>query len=352
MTRNRVITFAAVLAAAGVGLTLLMAAGGPGERHESPPPGKPAQQLVCLGYVDAPDRITTIFPENFPQPSRVTNVLVREGDKVVKDQELLHFDNKLLDLKVREAENAIKMAQAEQAKAAATVRLHATQVRALEKKWLAKKAALDNKQSEFKEVKRLFDIVKSRNQSDLDAAEAAVAEAELNLEAARIEWEGLRADSPTYAEDLARATIKRLENLKAQAELARDQVACKAPADGRIIRSFVSDGAMFGPQTREPAFWFVKDGDLIVRAEVTQEFANRVREGQSARTEDEADGKQVWTGKVRKVGQQFLPKRAGNGSPFDFLPVSDDRVLECEVTIDGPKEAGPRFGQRVRVTLD
>lgn len=351
MTRNRVITFLAVLAVAGVGLTLLMAAGGPGERNDSPPPGKPDRHLVCLGYVDAPDRITPIFPENFPQLSRVTKVLVGEGDKVVKGQELLQFDNKLLELKVREAGNAIKMAQAEQAKAAAAVRQHTTLVRSLEKKWLGKKAALDNKQSELKEAKRLFGLG-SRNRGDVEAAEAAVTEAELNLEAARIEWEGLKTDAPTYAEDLARETIKRLETLKEQAELARDQVACKAPADGRIIRSFVSDGAMFGPQTREPAFWFVKDGELIVRAEVTQEFASQVRDGQSATIKDEADGKQVWTGRVRKVGQQFLPKRAGNGSPLDFLPVSDDRVLECEVSIDGPKEAGPRFGQKVRVFLD
>ena len=35
-------------------------------------------------------------------------------------------------------------------------------------------------------------------------------------------------------------------------------------------------------QSREPAFWFLKKGPLIIRAEVTQEFADRVTKGQSA----------------------------------------------------------------------
>ena len=34
------------------------------------------------------------------------------------------------------------------------------------------------------------------------------------------------------------------------------------------------------------------------------------------------------------------------------MPVNDERVLECQVSIDlAPGEAPPRFGQKVRVTL-
>ena len=130
-------------------------------------------------------------------------------------------------------------------------------------------------------------------------------------------------------------------------------VACKAPADGTIIRSFVSEGQIFQPTSRDPAFWFIKDGQLLIRADVTQEFARRVVKGKAAKIEDEADSSLVWHGRVTKIGDQFLPKRHGGNSPFDLMPVSDDRVLECQISIDvGPGQAAPKFGQRVRITLD
>ena len=49
--------------------------------------------------------------------------------------------------------------------------------------------------------------------------------------------------------------------------------------------------------SREPAFWFVKEGPLVVRAEVTPEFAGRVAEGRTATIEDESDDRQRWKGR-------------------------------------------------------
>ena len=115
----------------------------------------------------------------------------------------------------------------------------------------------------------------------------------------------------------------------------------------------MSDGHTFHPTSRDPAFWFLKDGPLIVRAEVTQEFARRVVLGKAATIEDEADSQQTWKGRVSKISDQFLPKRQGGTTAFDFMPVSDDRVLECQISIDlAPGEAGPKYGQKVRISLE
>ena len=57
----------------------------------------------------------------------------------------------------------------------------------------------------------------------------------------------------TYAVDLASAGIEKAQIVKAQAEKALAQMTCTAPEDGRIVRSFVSEGSPFGPATREPA---------------------------------------------------------------------------------------------------
>jgi len=56
---------------------------------------------------------------------------------------------------------------------------------------------------------------------------------------------------------------------------------------------------------------------------------------------------------VTKVGDQFLPKRHSSGSALDIFPVNDDRVLECLVSIEAPPGlAPPRFGQKVRITIE
>jgi multidrug resistance efflux pump len=349
MTRNRILTVAAVMVLAGGGLTVLMAAREPGDKAAAP--AKPQAALVCLGTVDTEDKMIGIYPDNFPLSSQVLKVLVKEGEEVKAGQKLLEMDTGPLELKVREAAIGIVKAKATLAKAEAAVRTHAIEVNSLEKTWKAKQAALKARQNELEEVKRLVEL-KGKVKADQDIAEAALLEAELNLDAAKIKLDGMRGETPNYLVDEAKQGVEHAENLKAQAERALAQVSCTTKADGWIVRSFVSEGSSFGPMSREPAFWFVKKGPPLVRAEVTQEFASRISQGQAAVIEDEADASQQWTGRVSKVGDRFLPKRHANGNGLDIFPVNSDPVLECLVSIDaGSGKAAPKFGQKVRVSL-
>ncbi|MSR54295.1 MAG: biotin/lipoyl-binding protein [Gemmataceae bacterium] len=352
MTRGRIFTFLAILGLSTAVLTVLMTSRAAGDKPADPKSaGDRERKLVCWGEVDTHDRFVGLFPENFPMPARVTKVLRQEGAEVKKGEPLLEFDTEQLNLKVREADNGIQIAMGEQTKAEGAVRTHTVLVNEADKLWQAKQAILASKQSELKEAERLFKI-KIGNQLTLEAAQAAMREAELNSEAAKIKLDGLRVEVPNYYVDIARENVKHKQTLKAQAEQARDLLSCKAPADGKIIRSFVTEGANYGMQSREPAFWFLKKGPLIVRAEVTQEFAKGVSVGKSAIITDDSDESQVWTGAVTKVGEQFLPKRHGGASILDLMPVSDERVLECHVSIDvEPGKPAPKFGQKVRVAL-
>ena len=359
MTRNRVVTALALVGLVGVGLTLLAAAHEPGDRP--PEPAKPTastdQQLVCLGTVDTEDKMIGIYPDNFPQPSQVTKVLVNEGDEVRKGQPLLELDTEMYTLKVAEAEAGVKAALADLAKAEALVAAHRVEMDYLDKTWKAKQAAVEAKRKELEANKQAAEITKNKNILDIEAATAALQEAELNLDAARIKWQGMKDQAPTYAVELANAGLTRARELKRQAEHALAQATCTAKAAGTIVRSFVSEGSQFGPTvSREPAFWFVKKGPPLVRAEVTQEFAGRIHQNQRATIVDESANRPEdprWTGKVTRVGNQFLPKRHSSGSALDIFPVNDDRVLECIVSLDLDKgQAPPRFGQKVRIRLE
>ena len=354
MTRNRVVFALALLGLVGVGLTLLAAAGQPtGKPSDPAKPPLPAtdRYLVCLGYVDAEEPMIGVFPDNFPQPSQVTRVLVREGDEVREGQKLLELDTAMYALKVAEADAGVKEAGANLAKAQAMIRAHGDAIRVSELELEAKQAELDARKEELEQART---AVKNgnRNPVELLVPEANLKAAEKNLSAARMKVATQKAEVPTYLADLANAGITRANELKRQAERSLAQATCTAKADGKIIRSFVSEGSQFAPGSREPAFWFLKKGPLLVRAEITQEFAGRVSQGQLATITDESDNKQVWKGRVTKVGDQFLHKRQSNGSALDIFPVNDDRVLECIVSIDPANgQTAPRFGQKVRITI-
>jgi multidrug resistance efflux pump len=353
MTRGRIITVLLFLAISGVALTALMAAKDANDKPADPPKTTVSgKKLVCLGNVDTEDLSVDIFPDNYPLPSKVVKVLVKAGDEVKKGQPLLELDVELLRLKVDEAEKAIVVAKTEKEKAEAMVKAFEPQLNAAKKEWEAKQQELIGKEFALKETRRLFNLMGTKTKAELDEAEAAFKAAELNLEAARVKWQGLSdVGAPHYLVKTAEATIGRLENTKQQAEVVLRQYSCTAPEDGRILRSNVTEGLTFGPQTRNPAFWFLKKGPLIVRAEISQEFANRVKHGAAAKIEDEADRSQTWKGKVIKVGDDFLPKR-NTGATVELLAVSDERVLECLISIDVAKgETPPKYGQKVRVTL-
>src|SRR5262249_4809159 len=58
-----------------------------------------------------------------------------------------------------------------------------------------------------------------------------------------------------------------------------------------------------------PAVLFAADGPQVVRAEVEQEFARRIKEGQPAVVQDEADATLTWRGRVERVASWDSERR-------------------------------------------
>ncbi|WP_020473268.1 HlyD family secretion protein [Zavarzinella formosa] len=356
MTRRRLLTVAyslgCVLLVVG-GLTAAKAVGDKGEPAPEAAKSSGAKKLVCLGFADTDDPIIRIYPDNFPQPVKVTKVLVPEGAVVKAGQPLLAFDDRIAKLRIEEAEAGVAAAKQEKVKAQAAVDSHVPQVNALNNELSAEAEKLKAKQSELAETQRLFKIMGQKTQNELEAAEAAVKAAEFMLDSVRWKLKGLKDHNPQYLVDLADAGVKRAESVLEQAKYGAEQYACNAPANGKIIRSFASDGMTFGPHSREPAFWFIKDTPLIFRCEVNQEFARRVTKGMTGRIEDDADPSLTWKGKVVRIADQYLLKRSGGGAGPDMIQMSsEERVLECILSIElAPNEAPPRYGQKLKVTL-
>ena len=133
-----------------------------------------------------------------------------------------------------------------------------------------------------------------------------------------------------------------------QAQQALEECTLRAPADGEVLRVLVGPGDVLGAQPKQPAILFCPKKPMLIRAEVSQEFASRVHVGQHASIQDDTDASQTWKGKVVRVSSWYTHRRSIMQEP---LQLNDVRTLECIVAFDDPDPPGIRIGQRMLIKI-
>jgi multidrug resistance efflux pump len=180
------------------------------------------------------------------------------------------------------------------------------------------------------------------------AAAALVREAQAGVSAEEDKLHGLAivepADKVAQAEADVAAKQARLDEVK----YALDECTLRAPVDGKVLRILVGRGDLLTAQAKQPAVQFCPDAARIVRAEIEQEYANRVAVGQAAFIEDDSDSSsRKWKGTVSRLSDWYTHRRLILQEPLQF---NDVRTLECIIHLDSGQPP-PRIGERVRVTL-
>ncbi len=323
--------------------------------------------VVVFGNVDvdAGAGLLHIFPENFPQPSLVKEVRVSEGADVQVGDTLVVFDSDLVEFKVREAEAGLaralaaqrgaeaKLKQANDAENAKGLALAAQQliVKARREELEAARVELNDKKSRLNKIDpQVMDPEIVAATRKLEAKENEIKGEELKMEGI-IKYSPLANKSPEAQAGIeeAKQAVALQKVLLDEALFAKKQLTLKARVAGRIVRSYVSVGSTYGPQSRLPLFYLQPKGPMIVRMEVDQEFASRVMKGQDASISDDGNPNLKWTGKVLRVADSFLPKRSSSSEAF---MMNDTRVLEGIVSIETHGSPIPiRIGQRVKVSI-
>jgi hypothetical protein len=85
----------------------------------------------------------------------------------------------------------------------------------------------------------------------------------------------------------------------------------------------------------------------VIRATVEQEFATRVKEGEPALAQDEANPAVTWRGQVGRVAGWYSQRRTVLHDPSQL---SDVRTLECVIVLE-PGQPPLRPGQSVRIFI-
>jgi multidrug resistance efflux pump len=302
-----------------------------------------APGVVALGYVDLEHGVSSLFPI---QSGRVAEVMAHENDRVEAGAALLRLDDTDARLQVAEAKVALETAEANLATARKLPEQHAAKLdqqrgaaEAAEQRLAAARTLLGRKQ----QLAKLNQI----SPEDATAAQDQVNELQAAARAEAARLRELQLHDPAVDVRRAELNVTAMQTKLDQAQHALDECTLKAPRAGCLLRIVVGPGEVLSSQTKQAAILFAPDGTRLVRAEVDQEFAGRVHQGQPAVVEDDAASGQRWTGRVLRIADWYHSRRTILKEP---APPLDVRTVECLIELDAG-QAQPRLGQRVRVTI-
>jgi multidrug resistance efflux pump len=315
-----------------------------GSRVASPPPESSGQRVVCQGHGDVPGGVVSLYPL---QPGEVSEVLVQENEEVEAKTVLFKLEDTLQQLQLREARKALEAAEEKRDEARRLEEQHAAQRDAQAAAVKAKKEELEVARQTRDEAKRLFDKQLGPSEEKMKAVEANVRALEAVVQVEEAKLRVIDAVDPKAALRSAQIDVDAKKLLIQKAEYAVEKCIVRAPRKGTVLRMLVSPGEMLGPNPRQPAVLFCPSGPRIVRAEVEQEYADRVVLNQSASIQDADHPKGTWRGKVTRIADWYTQRRSIMPEPLQF---SDVRTLECIVELE-PNQPPLKIGQRVRVTL-
>jgi HlyD family secretion protein len=320
----------------------------------SSPSAEPIPIAVCFGRVDVPSGVVSLQPT---QPGRVVEVCAGEGRCVENGEVLLVLDKQSAEQLVVQARQDVEAARAQQELARKSVRQQALHEAEQE-------AAVDVARARVKQAEAVLTRKKEivalgqANEKDLPALAAQVEEARAALRGEERKLDENRLlRAPVGEEPLevrrASADVTAKEARLRQAEIGLAECELRAPSRGTVLRVLVAKGDVLGLQAARPAMLFLPDEKPIIRAEVEQESAALVREGQPVVIEDDAVGTVTWNGTVYAMSRWFAQRRSVLLEPGQL---NDTRTLEAVIHIDPNPDGNPprpplRIGQRVRVVV-
>ncbi|MDZ4760985.1 MAG: HlyD family efflux transporter periplasmic adaptor subunit [Alphaproteobacteria bacterium] len=290
-------------------LALMSACGGPGAGEPPKPGSKEAiaaaaavetpYAAIASGKVDIEGGLVDVAAR---APGIVKDVLVQEGDKVVKDQILARQDD--ADARLSRNRVAAQLNQAEAQLPILEVQIQAaSREQARLERLVAETAVSQQVYEQAMDVTRQMEAQVAAQRSSVMLARAQLAEANYQVEL----------------------------------------YVVRAPADGRIVRRYANPGSGASTLQVTPLFQLQPDTQRIVRAELEERSLSLVSAGQKVEIVPESDQTATYPGSVIRIAEVMGSRKLKSDDPSER---TDERVVE--VVIDA-ESAPVLVGQRVFV---
>jgi multidrug resistance efflux pump len=308
------------------------------EKH-SPSSAKSVDDAFAgKGEIDVEGGLLRLSPLAYGE---IEEVSVRVDQRVRVGDPLLRVRNKAGSLLIEEAKQGVAFAEIELDKAKRSPEDLQKQIQLVDLAIQAEERLVGVAQRNLDHLRTLSQQV---SEESVRTASDAVAVAKQRLDAKRLERERLNLRRPQDDVRLAEAALEKARIKLAEATEDADRSILRARQPGKIVRVNANVGETFTPSAREPAVVLCPDKPWIVRCEIEQEFAGRVRVGMNVEVLDDATGERVGEGVVDRLSTVFAPRR----QPVDDSRLHNDfRTMEVVVVLKTDHES-LRIGQHVR----
>jgi multidrug efflux pump subunit AcrA (membrane-fusion protein) len=301
------------IAAALCGVVAIVLVSRTQAERQMPPPGDPPVMPPQKPYTEAvaATGILEALSENVaigvPLPGLVTEVLVKVNDAVKKHRPLLKLDDR--DLRAEQLST-----QSQQEISRAQIAVSEAQLAKLESQLARLTAVNDSRAVSLEDLEnRRLDVAVS--QAQLAAARAQLAASETSLKRVAL-------------------LIERLTVL--------------APRDGTIIQLNIRAGEYAATSPKNPAMILGETNKLQVRADIDEQNATRIREGQTAYGYLKGDPTVTFPLEFIRVEPYVIPKVSLTGSSTERV---DTRVLQVIYSLNRPTDPPLYVGQQVDVFI-
>jgi multidrug resistance efflux pump len=302
-----------------------------------------SQAVVGFGHFDVASGVLDVHATS---PARVTRVCVVEGTAVQKGDPLFEVDDRAARRLLREAEAHLTLAKVRREDARSAASRHKSLVAQEEAvieahvHVLAAARALWTRKADLAKKDLL-------NKFEVQAAKEQVLQAEALLRAEREKLRELKLTQPANLVAAAEAEVSAAGARLEQARLNLEECVVRSPRDATVLRVRTTVGQWAGVRPELPALQLCPREERIVRLEIQQQYAGRIRVGDAASVEDDPATGRTWQGTVLRLSDWITRRRSRSLDPFELNDVHTLEVLICI----HPEPQGVRIGQRVLVRI-
>lgn len=325
--------------------------------------------VVAPGVVEAISEEIEVGAEI---PGKLKQVLVEEGDQVVKGQMIAVLENSDFEAQIVSAKTQIETLRRQketaesrtlQAKTERTRIFNGSRPEERREALQTYEQTLPNVEQAKREVKRREKLYASGDVSreEIKRAKRDLETLQKQSSATREKYNVVNADARKDDLNKADAAILLAENQvnefdalireaearvrTAQANL--DKTIILAPISGVILRKRLKDGESVSPENQTGIVSIADVSALRVRVDLDETDVAKVRENQTAYVTADAYGEKKFTGKVVKIGQILGRKNFRTERPTEKV---DTKILEILIELE-PNQKLP-LGLRVDTFIE
>jgi HlyD family secretion protein len=312
-----------------------------------------AKLIAAPGVVEAVSEEIEVGAEI---AGKLKNVLVEEGDSVIKGQTIAVLENGDFETAIRTAKAQIATLRSSQETARARVtqaeteRTRIANGARIEERDEAKAGFdqtlpdIENARREYERRRKLYDSG-DVSREELERAKTVYENAQKQSDTMREKYKVVNADA--RRDDLAKAdaAIRLAEtqirefdaqiaeaNAKVRESEARlAKTVVRAPISGVILRKRLKDGESVSPENLTGIITIADISALRVRVDLDESDVAKIRENQTAYITADAFGERKFAAKVVKIGQILGRKNFKTERPTEKV---DTKILEILLELD------------------